>query len=121
MSDWNLLATDLADYLVLHGVPFRKAHEIVGKTVALCLERRCGLADLSLADYKALSPAFERTFGILDTRRSIDARTNPGAPASTSARNWPGGARRCSADFDASRAVAPRGMKMSKVAAMALS
>ncbi len=42
VSDWNLLATDLADYLVLHGVPFRKAHEVIGKAVALCLDRGAG-------------------------------------------------------------------------------
>jgi len=83
VSDWNLLATDVADYLVLHGVPFRKAHEIVGKAVALCVEQGVGLAELSLADYQALSPAFEaNVFDILNVRRSIDARTNPGAPAS---------------------------------------
>ena len=83
VADWNLLATDVADYLVLHGIPFRKAHEIVGKTVALCGERGIGLADLTLADYQALSPAFEAdVFDILNVRRSLDARTNPGAPAS---------------------------------------
>ena len=82
VADWNLLATDVADYLVLHGVPFRKAHEIVGKTVALCVERGLGLADLTLADYQALSPAFEGDlFDILNVRRSLDARTNPGAPS----------------------------------------
>ena len=82
VSDWNLLATDVADYLVLHGVPFRKAHEIVGKTVALCLERGIGLADLSLADYRALSPAFRADiYEILSVRRSINARTNIGGPS----------------------------------------
>ncbi len=82
VADWALLATDVADYLVLHGVPFRKAHEIVGKTVALCLERSVGLADLSLEDYKALSPAFEDdVYGVFNVERSIDARTNPGAPS----------------------------------------
>jgi len=87
VSDWNLLATDLADYLVLHGVPFRKAHEIIGKTVALCIERGCGLSDLSIEDYKALSPAFENdVFDCLSVRRSIDARTNPGAPAAKNVR-----------------------------------
>lgn len=81
VADWNLLATDVADYLVLHGVPFRKAHEIVGKTVALCVERGIGLTELTLTDYQALSPAFEAdVFGILNVQRSIDARTNPGAP-----------------------------------------
>ncbi len=87
VSDWNLLATDVADYLVLHGVPFRKAHEIVGKSVALCLERKCGLADLSMEDYKALSPAFEDDiYSILNVKRSLEARTNPGAPSPTNVR-----------------------------------
>lgn len=82
VADWNLLATDVADYLVLHGVPFRKAHEIVGKTVALCGERGIGMADLKLDDYKALSPAFEAdVFDLFSVQRSINARTNPGAPA----------------------------------------
>ena len=44
-----LLATDLADYLVNHGVPFRKAHEVIGHAVALCAERRCELPELTLA------------------------------------------------------------------------
>ena len=83
VSDWNLLATDLADYLVLHGVPFRKAHEVIGKTVALCGERGVGFAELKLEDYKALSPAFEAdVYELLSVRRSIDARTNIGAPNS---------------------------------------
>jgi len=87
VDDWNLLATDVADYLVLRGVPFRKAHEIVGKTVALCLERGIGLGELSLADYQALSPAFAAdVFEILNVRRSLDARTNPGGPSSANVR-----------------------------------
>jgi len=87
VSDWALLATDVADYLVLRGVPFRKAHEIVGKAVALCIERGVGLAELSLDDYKALSPVIEQdVYDILSVRRSIDARTNVGAPASENVR-----------------------------------
>ena len=82
VSDWNLLATDLADYLVLRGVPFRKAHEIVGKVVALCVERGCGLAEVTLDQYREISPAFnEEVYGLLHVRRSIDARTNTGAPS----------------------------------------
>lgn len=84
-GDWSLLATDLADYLVKHGVPFRKAHEIVGKTVALCLERQTGFTELSLEDFQKISPAFQAdVFEVLDTQKSIDARTATGAP---SARN----------------------------------
>jgi argininosuccinate lyase len=82
VDDWNLLATDLADYLVLQGVPFRKAHEVIGKTVALCLERQVGFAELSLADFRELSPAFKKdVFEVLDVRKSIDARKATGAPS----------------------------------------
>jgi argininosuccinate lyase len=83
VADWNLLATDLADYLVKKSVPFRKAHEVIGKTVALCLERKCGFADLKITDFQMLSPAFEPdVFEVLDVRKSIDARTAIGAPSS---------------------------------------
>jgi argininosuccinate lyase len=81
-SDPNLLATDLADYLVLKGVPFRQAHEVIGKLVALCLERRAGFAELSLEDYRALSSAFgEDVFAVLDVRRSLESRRGVGAPS----------------------------------------
>ncbi len=75
VADWNLLATDLADYLVKKGVPFRKAHEIIGKAVALCLERGTGFAEIPLEDFRKLSPAFQKdVFESLDVRKSIDAR-----------------------------------------------
>ena len=56
VADANLLATDLADYLVMRGVPFRQSHEVIGKAVRLCADREVALTDLSLADYQALSP-----------------------------------------------------------------
>ncbi len=87
VSDWNLLATDVADYLVLHQVPFRKAHEIVGKAVALCLEKKVPMQELTLADFQALSPAFEPdVFELFHVARSINARTNPGAPSPANVR-----------------------------------
>ena len=49
-SDPLLLATDLADYLVNHQVPFRQAHEVIGKLVAFSLEQKRGFADLTLAE-----------------------------------------------------------------------
>ncbi len=83
-ADPNLLATDLADYLVLKGVPFRQAHEIIGKLVALCAERGVGLPQLSLDDYRAASSKFEEDiFAVLDVRRSLESRRNPGAPSPT--------------------------------------
>ena len=81
-ADPMLLATDLADYLVLHGVPFRQAHEVVGKLVARCLERKVGFAELSMDDYREASPAFgDDVYAVLDVRRSLESRQTPGAPS----------------------------------------
>jgi argininosuccinate lyase len=82
VSDPMLLATDLADYLVLRGVPFRQAHEHVGRSVALCNQRGCTLKDLSLADYQSVTPHFgEDTLSVLDLDRSMRLRTAIGAPS----------------------------------------
>ena len=82
VSDPMLLATDLADYLVNHGIPFRKAHEIVGRAVSLCGEKRCELTGLTLADYQSLSPAFANdVFEILRVEKSMEARRAIGAPS----------------------------------------
>ena len=51
-------ATDAADYLVNHGVPFRDAHGIVGQLVLYCIEKNIALDDMSLEEYKAISPVF---------------------------------------------------------------
>ncbi|MBV9128741.1 MAG: argininosuccinate lyase [Verrucomicrobia bacterium] len=81
-ADPNLLATDLADYLVLKSVPFRQAHEIIGKLVATCAQRGVGFPQLTLADFRAESGAFdEDVFAVLDLRRSLESRRNPGAPS----------------------------------------
>ncbi len=82
VRDPNLLATDLADYLVLHGVPFRQSHEVIGRAVALCAERRCELTDLTLEDYQALSSAFAAdVFETLNLDRAMAARAAIGAPS----------------------------------------
>ncbi|KAL5219663.1 hypothetical protein ABZP36_020347 [Zizania latifolia] len=52
-------ATTLADYLVKKGVPFRTSHEIVGRSVALCVSKNCQLAELGIDDLKAVHPVFE--------------------------------------------------------------
>jgi argininosuccinate lyase len=59
-ADDHLLATDLADILVERGVPFREAHDIVGRTVALARQRRCALRALTDADLKRISPRLGR-------------------------------------------------------------
>ncbi len=82
VADPMLLATDLADYLVNRGIPFRKAHEVIGKAVALCGERGCELPQLALADYQSLSPAFEAdVFEMLTVEKSMAARQAIGAPS----------------------------------------
>ena len=52
-------ATDAADYLVKHGVPFRDAHGIIGKIVLYCIERGIAIDDMSLDELKAICPVFE--------------------------------------------------------------
>jgi argininosuccinate lyase len=82
VADPSLLATDLADYLVNRGVPFRKAHEIIGKAVALCAERQCELPQISLADYRAISPVFaEDLYETLNLQTAMAARQATGAPS----------------------------------------
>jgi argininosuccinate lyase len=51
-----------ATYLVRRGVPFRLAHEIIGKAVQICIERNCELADLPLEELRRLNPAFDQDF-----------------------------------------------------------
>ncbi|WP_295787720.1 argininosuccinate lyase [uncultured Veillonella sp.] len=52
-------ATDMADYLAKKGVPFREAHAIVGAAVQHCIQNRCVLLDLTVEDFKKISPVFE--------------------------------------------------------------
>ena len=52
-------ATELADYLAAKGMPFREAHEVVGKLVLHCIQKGCYLADLSFVEYKQSSSLFE--------------------------------------------------------------
>ena len=74
-----LAATDVADYLAKKGLPFRRAHEIVGHLVLLCDQRGCGLEDLTLDDFKAESDLFEADItGALDAESIADARTTEG-------------------------------------------
>lgn len=51
-----------ATYLVERGIPFRQAHEIIGKAVQRCLEQGCELQDLAIEDLRQLSPEFDQDF-----------------------------------------------------------
>ena len=74
-----LAATDIADYLAKKGMPFRRAHEVVGHLVLLCEQRGCGLEDLSLNDFKTESDLFEADIvNMMDLESIADARTTIG-------------------------------------------
>jgi len=74
-------ATDVADYLARKGMPFRRAHEVVGQLVRLCLERRCTITDLPLADLKGFTPLFDEEVYQIDVDLSVKARDVPGGTA----------------------------------------
>ena len=75
-------ATDLADYLVKKGVPFRDAHETVAHAVRNCEEKGCDLADLTLAELQAFHPSIEQDiFGVLTLEGSVAARKHVGGTA----------------------------------------
>jgi argininosuccinate lyase len=75
-------ATDLADYLVRKGLPFRDAHEVVGKTVAHCLDQGIHLEDMSLTDLQGFNQAIEGdVFSVLSLEGSVAARNHVGGTA----------------------------------------
>ncbi|HRF61722.1 MAG TPA: argininosuccinate lyase [Candidatus Competibacter sp.] len=87
-------ATDLADYLVRKGVPFRDAHEIVGKAVRLGVETGRDLADMSLAELQRFSPLIENdVFGALSLAGSVAARDVLGGTAPNRVREAAAAAR----------------------------
>jgi len=81
-NDPNLLATDLAEYLVKKGMPFREAHEIVGTLVGNAVAQGTKLNAIALADLKKLSPLFGVDIAdVFDVRRSLAACRAIGAPS----------------------------------------
>lgn len=74
-------ATDAADYLVNHGVPFRDAHGIVGKLVLYCIDKKIALDDMSLEEYKEISPVFEEDiYDAISMETCVNKRNTIGAP-----------------------------------------
>lgn len=74
-------ATDAADYLVNHGVPFRDAHGIVGQLVLYCLEKKIALDDMTLEEFKAISPVFEEDiYEAISMKTCVEMRNTIGAP-----------------------------------------
>ncbi|WP_428606371.1 argininosuccinate lyase [Sedimenticola sp.] len=80
-------ATDLADYLVRKGTPFRDAHEVVGKAVALGVSKGCDLSDLSLQELRGFSSQIQDdVFAVLTLEGSVAARNHIGGTAPTQVR-----------------------------------
>ena len=75
-------ATDVADYLARKGVPFRQAHEIVGKAVLYCIEQGKSLEEMTVEEYKSFSGVFgEDIYKAIAIEECVDARNLPGGPA----------------------------------------
>ncbi|MGN0917607.1 MAG: argininosuccinate lyase [Oxalobacter sp.] len=75
-------ATDLADYLVKKGLPFRAAHEAVARAVRFCVEHNCDLSDMTLEQMQAFSPLIESdVLGALTLEASVSARAHIGGTA----------------------------------------
>lgn len=74
-------ATDAADYLVNHGVPFRDAHAIVGQIVLYCIDKGIAIDDMSLEELKAISPVFEEdVYEAISMETCVNKRLTVGAP-----------------------------------------
>ena len=74
-------ATDAADYLVNHGVPFRDAHGIVGQLVLYCIGKGIALDDMTLEEFQAISPVFEAdVYEAISMKTCVQKRNTIGAP-----------------------------------------
>ncbi|MEW6611862.1 MAG: argininosuccinate lyase [Pseudomonadota bacterium] len=93
-------ATDLADYLVRKGLPFRAAHEVVGKAVRLAVEQGCNLEDLSLEALRGFSPLIDAdVYQVLTLEGSVEARGHIGGTAPAQVRQAIARARTRLADW----------------------
>ncbi|MCI5501925.1 MAG: argininosuccinate lyase [Lachnospiraceae bacterium] len=74
-------ATDAADYLVNHGVPFRDAHGIIGQLVLFCIDNNKSLGEMTLDEYKAICPVFEEDiYDAISMETCVEKRNTIGAP-----------------------------------------
>lgn len=77
--DDAMLATDLADYLVRKGIPFRKAHHLIGKAVTIAERKGVNLSDLTVSEYREIHDAFgEDLYQVFDFTHAVDAKDSIG-------------------------------------------
>jgi len=85
--DDGMLATDIADYLVGKGVPFRRSHQLVGEVVKRAEEQNCLLRDLPLSEYQRIDPIFsEDVYEVFDFACSVAAHSGRGGTAPSAVR-----------------------------------
>jgi argininosuccinate lyase len=92
--DSSMMATDLADYLVGRGVPFREAHSMAGKVVRAAGEKQLSLEEMSLEAYQAIGPFEADVIHIFDPLKSIQKRNAIGGTSPQSVKNQLAGIRR---------------------------
>jgi argininosuccinate lyase len=86
--DSFMMATDLADYLVHKGIPFRETHAIAGLAVRAAMEKNIRMEQLPLEAYQALCPAFEAdVYQVFDPMKSVEKRNSIGGTSSQSVKN----------------------------------
>jgi argininosuccinate lyase len=80
--DPAMMATDLADYLVERGIPFREAHTLTGQVVRLALEKEKSIQDLTLAEYQSIHPIFKKdVYTVFDPQKCVARRKSLGGTA----------------------------------------
>ena len=85
--DSSMMATDLADYLVDKGVPFREAHALAGKVVRAAGENKTSLAGLPLAAYQGIGPFEADVYQVFDPMKSVEKRNAVGGTSPQSVKN----------------------------------
>jgi argininosuccinate lyase len=81
MKKSTILATDAADWLVLKGIPFREAHDIVGKLVVFCIKNEKGFEELTIQELKNINAVFdESVLEIFNLENSLNRKQTPGSP-----------------------------------------
>ena len=81
-------ATDAADYLVNHGVPFRDAHGIIGQIVLYCIDKKIAIDDMSIEEFKQFSDVFEQdVYDAISMETCVNKRLTIGAPGKAAMEN----------------------------------
>jgi argininosuccinate lyase len=81
MKKSTILATDAADWLVLKGIPFREAHDIIGELVKYSIKIEKGFEELTLSELKKINPVFdESVMEVFNLDHSLNRKKNPGSP-----------------------------------------